>query len=576
MMKKVLSFLRPYRWSIVLAVFLLGVQALAELLLPTLLASIVDEGIVYGDTNHIYRIGLRMLFAAALGAAGAIGSALLASRISTGFGRDLRDRLFSHISRFSLSEFDQFGTSTLITRTTNDVTQVQQVVYMSLRMLIIAPIMAVGGVIMAVSMDAQLSLSLLVVVPLLAGVIALIASKGMPLFKAMQEKLDRLNRVSREGLTGIRVIRAFNRTAYEEERFDEANRDLMSTAIRVHQIMAYMMPAMMLTLNLTTVAILWFGGIRIDQGHMQVGNLMAFIQYVIQIMFSLMMLSMMFVMIPRAAVSAARISEVLDTEPEIHDPDQPTEPVERRGVVEFKDVTFYYPGAEAPALRDISFVAKPGQTTAIVGGIGSGKSTLAKLLLRFYDVTNGSITLDGVDIRQMSQESLRANIGYVPQKALLFSGSVADNIRYGKPDATDAEVLRAAETAEAASFVAQLENGFDTIIAQGGTNLSGGQRQRLTIARAVARRPLIYLFDDNFSALDFKTDARVRMALRRETRDATVIIVAQRVSTVMDADQIIVLDEGRMVGLGTHQELLKTCEVYREIVASQLSKEAIV
>lgn len=575
-MNKVLRFLRPYRGAIVLAVIMLGVQALAELLLPALLASIVDEGIVHGDAAHIYRVGGHMLLAAAFGAAGAIGATLFASRISTGFGRDLRDRLFSHISRFSLSEFERLGTSTLITRTTNDVTQVQQVVYMSLRMLIIAPIMAVGGVIMAVSMDAQLSLSLLVVVPLLAGVIALIASKGMPLFKAMQQKLDRLNRVSREGLTGIRVIRAFNRTAYEEERFDEANRDLTSTAIRVHQIMAYMMPAMMLTLNLTTVAILWFGGIRIDQGHMQVGNLMAFIQYVIQIMFSLMMLSMMFVMIPRAAVSAARISEVLDTEPQIHDPDRPIEPAERRGVVEFKNVTFYYPGAEAPALRDISFVAKPGQTTAIVGGIGSGKTTLANLLLRFYDVTEGSITLDGVDIRQMSQESLRANIGYVPQKALLFSGSVADNIRYGKPDATDAEVLRAAETAEAASFVSQLEHGFDTVIAQGGTNLSGGQRQRLTIARALARRPLIYLFDDNFSALDFKTDARVRMALRRETRDATVMIVAQRVATVMDADQIIVLDEGRMVGLGTHHELLKTCEVYQEIVASQLSKEAMV
>lgn len=575
-MKTVWAFLRPYRGAIVLAVILLGVQTLAELLLPTLLASIVDEGIVYGDTRHIYRTGGRMLAVAALGAAAAVGSTFLASRISTGFGRDLRDRLFAHVSRFSLGEFDRFGTSTLITRTTNDVTQVQQVVYMSLRMLISAPIMAVGGIVMAVSMDAQLSLSLLVVVPLLGGVIALIAAKGMPLFKAMQEKLDQLNRISREGLTGIRIIRAFNRTAYEEERFEAANRDLTSTAIRVHQIMAYMMPAMMLTLNLTTVAILWFGGIRIEQGHMQVGDLMAFIQYVIQIMFSLMMLSMMFVMLPRAAVSAGRIREVLETAPQIHDPERPVEPPQLRGVVEFKNVTFYYPGAEVPALRDISFTAKPGQTTAIVGGIGSGKTTLAKLLLRFYDVTHGSITIDGIDIRRMKQETLRAHIGYVPQKALLFSGSVADNIRYGKPDATDAEVLRAAETAEAASFVSQLESGFDTAIAQGGTNLSGGQRQRLTIARALVRRPSIYLFDDSFSALDFKTDARIRMALRRETRDATVIIVAQRVSTVMDADQIIVLDEGRMVGLGTHQELLKTCEVYREIVASQLSKEAIV
>lgn len=574
-MKKILGFLRPYRGAVAIAITLLGVQAFAELFLPTLMASIVDEGIVFGDTAHIYRVGIRMLVVAALGTGGAVGASYLASRVATGFGRDLRNRLFSHVTRFSLSEFDQLGTSTLITRTTNDITQVQQVMFMSLRMLISAPIMAAGGIIMAVSLDARLSLILLVVIPLLGGAIALIAAKGMPLFKVMQKKLDRVNLVSREGLTGIRVIRAFNRTRHEEERFTEANSDLTTTAIRVHQLMASMMPVMMLTLNLTTVAILWFGGIRIDQGHMQVGNLMAFIQYVIQIMFSLMMLSMMFVMIPRAAVSAARIREVLDTEPQIHDPSEPVEPENARGFVEFKDVTFHYPGAEAPALSDISFQTGPGQTTAIVGGIGSGKTTLANLLLRFYDVTSGSITVDGVDVRHMSQETLRSKIGYVPQRALLFSGSVVDNLRYGRFDATDDELKHAAESAAAATFVSDMEGGFDAVIAQGGTNLSGGQRQRLTIARALVRRPLIYVFDDNFSALDFKTDAKVRMALRRETTDATVFIVAQRVSTVMDADQIIVLDAGRMVGLGTHSELLDSCEVYREIVASQLSGEAI-
>lgn len=574
-MKKILGFLRPYRGAVAIAITLLGVQAFAELFLPTLMASIVDEGIVFGDTAHIYRVGIRMLVVAALGTGGAVGASYLASRVATGFGRDLRNRLFSHVTRFSLSEFDQLGTSTLITRTTNDITQVQQVMFMSLRMLISAPIMAAGGIIMAVSLDARLSLILLVVIPLLGGAIALIAAKGMPLFKVMQKKLDRVNLVSREGLTGIRVIRAFNRTRHEEERFTEANSDLTTTAIRVHQLMASMMPVMMLTLNLTTVAILWFGGIRIDQGHMQVGNLMAFIQYVIQIMFSLMMLSMMFVMIPRAAVSAARIREVLDTEPQIHDPSEPVEPENARGFVEFKDVTFHYPGAEAPALSDISFQTGPGQTTAIVGGIGSGKTTLANLLLRFYDVTSGSITVDGVDVRHMSQETLRSKIGYVPQRALLFSGSVVDNLRYGRFDATDDELKHAAESAAAATFVSEMEGGFDAVIAQGGTNLSGGQRQRLTIARALVRRPLIYVFDDNFSALDFKTDAKVRMALRRETTDATVFIVAQRVSTVMDADQIIVLDAGRMVGLGTHSELLDSCEVYREIVASQLSGEAI-
>lgn len=574
-MKKLLRYLRPYRWLVATAVALLFLQSLTELYLPTLMASIVDQGIVFGNTQHIMRIGGQMLLVAGVGIIGSIFATLMASRVASGFGRDLREKLFSHITRFSLNEFDQVGTATLITRTTNDVTQVQQVIYMSLRMMISAPIMAVGGIVMAVSKDAKLSLIFVAVIPFLAGLMGLIASKGMPLFKIMQQKLDRLNLVSREGLTGIRVIRAFNRAKYEEERFAEANTDLTTTAIRVNQIMAAMMPAMMLTFNLTTVAILWFGGLRIDQGHMQVGNLMAFIQYAMQIMFSFMMLSMMFIMIPRASVSANRINEVLEVEPEIDDPAEPKELVNPRGIVEFKDVTFHYPGAEAPALSNISFTAQPGKVTAVVGGIGSGKTTLASLLLRFYDVTEGCIMLDGVDVRHLSQETLRTQIGYVPQRASLFSGTVADNLRYGKPEATEDELQQAADTAQAHDFIAELEDGFQGVIAQGGTNLSGGQKQRLTIARALVRRPRVYVFDDNFSALDFKTDAQVRMALQKETTDATVLIVAQRVSTIMNADQIIVLDEGRIVGIGTHRELVKSCEVYREIVASQLAEEAI-
>lgn len=554
---------------------LVFLQALAEIYLPRLMASIVDEGIVYGDTAHILSVGSVMLLVAGLGMAAAFVAARLSARTAVGFARDLRNRLFSHVSNFSLHEFDKLGTATLITRTTNDVSQVQQLVFFSLRLMIRAPMMAVGGVVMAVLQDAMLSLVLIAAIPVLAAIIAVISSKGMPLFRRVQQKLDRLNLVTREGLTGIRVVRAFNRTEYEERRFDEANRELAQSSMRVNRIMAAMEPSMGITFNLTTIAIVWFGGIRIENGFMQVGSMMAFIQYGMQIMFALMLLSMMLTFIPRAAVSAARIAEVLDTEPQIKDPENPVEPEKAAGVVEFDRVTFYYPGAEVPALQDVSFVARPGEVTAVIGGIGSGKSTLARLLLRFYDVTEGSVRIDGVDVRQMSQEAVRSRIGYVPQTALLFSGSVDENLRYGKPDASLEEIREAAAVAQADGFVSELDGGYDARIAQGGTNLSGGQRQRLTIARALVRRPKIYLFDDNFSALDFKTDAKVRMALRRETVDATVIVVAQRVSTIMDADQIIVLDSGRIVGKGTHRELLESCSIYREIVASQLAEEAI-
>ncbi|MFS8664208.1 MAG: ABC transporter ATP-binding protein/permease [Limnochordales bacterium] len=573
-MRHLLGFLKPYRRQIGLAVALVFLQSLAELYLPTLMASIVDEGVVPGNTAHIWRVGGWMLVVAALGVAAAASATYFAARTANGFGRDVRRRVFQQVSRFSLSELHQLGTATLITRTTNDVAQVQQVVFMMMRLMISAPLMAVGGVVMAVSKDRVLSLVIVAVVPLLALVIGLIAAKAMPLFRALQDKIDGLNRIVRELLTGVRVVRAFNRSDYEHRRFTAANRDLTETAIRVFRLMGATMPLMMVLLNMTTVAVMWFGGWRVAGGRLQVGDLMAFIQYVMFIMFSLLMVSMMLVILPRAAVSASRIHQVLTTAPSIED-EAGARPVPvRRGVVEFRRVTFQYPGAEQPALQDISFRAEPGQTTAIIGGTGSGKTTLVHLLVRFFDPTGGQVLVDGVDVRRQTQADLRRAIGYVPQQAMLFSGTIADNIRYGREEATDEEIERAAAAAQALEFIRSLPEGFNTMVAQGGTNLSGGQRQRLTIARALVRRPRIYVFDDCFSALDAQTDAAVRAALRRETQDATVIIVAQRVSTVMHADQIIVLDEGKMAGIGTHQELLRTCPVYREIVISQLGEEA--
>jgi ATP-binding cassette subfamily B protein len=574
-MIKLFRYLRPFALAIAAVLLLLLFQALTDLYLPTLMADIVDRGVVQSDTAYIWQVGQVMLLVAGIGAACSVVAALLSSQTAAGLGRDLRSRVFSQVTRFSLSEFDKLGTATLITRTTNDITQVVTVLVVILRMMIYAPLMAIGGIIMAVSEDATLSLVLVVVVPILAATIAFIAYRGVPLFRAMQTRLDKVNLVLRENLTGIRVIRAFNRTDYERARFDVANRDLTDTAIKVNRLMAYLMPVMMLLMNFTSIAIIWFGGLRIDAGQMQVGSLMAFLQYAMQIMFSLLMLSMLFVMLPRAQASAVRINEVLDMAPEIIDPTTPQLPARKTGLVEFRDVTFNYPGAEEPAITDISFTANPGEVVAIIGGTGSGKSTLLNLIPRFYDVASGAVLVDGIDLRDMSQEELRSRIGLVSQQAVLFSGTVADNIRFGKDDATDEEVRRAADTAQAMEFISTMKDGFDSPISQGGTNLSGGQKQRLAIARALVRKPRIYLFDDSFSALDFKTDARLRAALKRETAGATKIIVAQRVSTVLDADKIIVLDEGRIVGMGKHRELLRTSEIYREIVASQLSEEEV-
>lgn len=577
-MRKLFRYMLPFRGLIAISLSLVFLQVLSELFLPRLMSNIVDIGVLNGDIPYIIRSGAIMLLVAMFGMGCTIVSSYFSARVATGFGRNLRSKVFSHVSSFSQQEFDKFGTASLITRTTNDINQVQQVFMMMMRMMVVAPMMCIGGIVMAILTDAKLALVIIAALPILAVVILLINRKAMPLFKELQNKLDRLNLVQREGLTGIRVIRAFNRDKHEQERFQEANADLTKTALTVNRLMASMMPSMMITINFATIAIVWFGGIRIDHGHMMVGQLMAFIQYAMMILFSLMMVSFIFVMLPRAAVSATRINEVLDSKASIKDEAASAdydESEHAKGYVEFEDVTFRYPGAEEPVLYNISFQAGPGEVTAIIGGTGSGKSTLVNLIARFYDVESGSVKVDGVDVREMPLETLRSKIGFVPQKAVLFTGTIAENIRYGREDADEEAIRQAAETAQAMEFISETEDGLHSIVAQGGKNLSGGQKQRLAIARALVRKPEIYVFDDSFSALDYHTDAKLRSALRAETSDATVIIVAQRVSTIIDADRIIVLDGGRIVGNGTHHELMKTCDVYREIVSSQLSEEEI-
>lgn len=575
-MIKLFKFLKPYTASIIAVLVLVFFQSLSELYLPTLMSNIVDTGIVKGDTNYILKVGGIMLLVAAAGTICTVFASFLSSKIATGFGKILRNNVFSRVESYSLEEFNKIGTSSLITRTTNDINQVQQVIIIILRMMVSAPMMCIGGIIMAVSKEPKLSLIIVAVIPILAISIFMVVRKGIPLFKIMQTKLDKLNLVLREGLTGIRVIRAFNRDDHEKKRFNEANLDLTSTAIKVNKIMAALMPVMMLVLNLTTVAIIWFGGKRIELGYMQVGDLMAFIQYVMQIMFSLIMVSMMFVLVPRASASAIRINEVLNIVPQINDPEEGKVSKGKRGYVEFRNVTFSYPGAGEPAIKNISFSAGPGEVTAIIGGTGSGKSTMINLIPRFYDVDSGNVLVDDIDVREVSQEDLREKIGFVPQKAVLFSGTIEENIRYGKEDASKEEIIHASEIAQATEFIGNMQDGFNSVIAQGGTNVSGGQKQRLSIARALVRKPEIYIFDDSFSALDFKTDAKLRAALKEETKNSTMIVVAQRVSTVMNADRIIVLDEGEIVGMGTHRELLNNCGIYREIVSSQLSEEELV
>lgn len=574
-------FLRPYRRHVLVVLVLLLVQAISNLYLPSLNADIINNGVVLGDTGYILRVGGIMLLVTLLLGIAAVIAVYHSARIAMSFGRDVRSALFRRVEEFSLREVNSFGAPSLITRNTNDVQQLQVLVVMGLMVMVSAPITAVGGVIMAVRENAKLSLLLLVVIPVMAVVVGSVIARAVPLFRSMQARIDRVNQVARETLAGIRVVRAFVRTAHEESRFDAANADLTDAALRVNRLFALMMPSLMLVMNLSSVAIVWFGAGLIDSGQMPIGNLTAFLSYLMQILLAVMMATFMVVMVPRAQASAERIQAVLGTEPCIADPattptvtPAPQAPQARlpaTGVV-FRDVEFRYPGAQEPVLRDVDLAIEPGRTTAIVGGTGSGKTTLLNLIPRLYDVTGGRLLVGGSDVREVPQETLWRSIGLVPQRSFLFAGTVASNLRVGDPDATDDDLWRALRVAQAADFVSALPEGLDAPIDQGGANLSGGQRQRLAVARAVVRRPDVYLLDDSFSALDFATDARLRAALREHTREATVVIVAQRVSTIMYADRIVVMDEGRIVGTGTHAELMVGCPTYAEIVLSQLSE----
>lgn len=572
-MLSLLTYLRPY-WKNVVAVLLLSLGAIMlELYLPTLMADVVDVGIVNGDLPFVIKTGALMIACAVIAIVFAVGISFFASRAALGFSRDVRYKLFAHVEGFSLQEFEKFGAASLITRTTNDIRQVQDVMNMILRMMVRAPLMLIGGIIMAISRDAKLSLIFLAALPVLAGMIVIIAMKAIPLFNQLQKKTDRLNLLIRESLIGVRVVRAFNRVGFEKKRFNEANEDFRDTGIKVNRIIAFTFPVMMIVMNVTSIAIVWFGAIRIDNGVMEVGNLMAFLQYAGMILFSLLMLSMAFIMIPRGQASAKRINEVLAIRPAIMNAEQSKDvSIHQHKELRFNGVTFHYQGAEKAAIKDISFTAKAGQTTAIIGSTGAGKSTLVRMIPRFYDVDEGEILIDGIDIRELPLDKLRGTIGFVPQTASIFSGTIADNVRIGKREATDEEVWHALEVAQA-DYVNNDEVGIDMVIEQGGVNLSGGQKQRLSIARALVRKPDIYIFDDSFSALDYKTDARLRKALVAETKHATMIIVAQRVSTVIDADQIIVLNEGKIAGIGTHDQLLRDNGIYQEIVASQQTGE---
>jgi ATP-binding cassette subfamily B protein len=569
------TYLAPYRGRLVVVMGLLLVQAIGNLYLPDLNGEIINNGVVTGDLDYILRVGGLMLLITALIGAAAIASVYLSAAIANGFARDVRSAVFGAVETFGQVEVNRFGAASLITRNTNDVQQVQQVVFVGLTVIVSAPILVVGGIFMALRTDVPLSGLLLVVIPLMALVIGLVMSRAIPLFRATQEKIDRINQVMRETLAGVRVIRAFVRTRHEEARFEGASRDLYDTQLRAGRLFALTQPVIFGIFNLSTVAALWFGAVRVQDGALSIGDLTAFLQYLTQILFAILTAVFVFILVPRAAVSSGRIREVLDTEPSIHDPATPVVPDPAgadRGVVEFRNVEFGYPGAEQPVLHDLSFRAEPGRTTAIVGSTGSGKSTLVNLIPRFYDATGGSVLVDGVDVRDMDRELLWSRIGVIPQKAFLFGGTVSSNLRFGHDTATDDELWHALEIAQGRDFVSEMDGGLDAAITQGGSNVSGGQRQRLAIARAIVKDAAIYIFDDSFSALDFATDARLRAALERELGGATVIIVAQRVGTILNADRIIVMDDGRIVGSGTHRELLATNETYREIVYSQLSE----
>ncbi|MFG2135264.1 ABC transporter ATP-binding protein [Streptomyces sp. NPDC048650] len=567
------AHLRPHRRSISLIVLLQLIQTLANLYLPTLNADIIDNGVVKGDTGYILGLGAVMIAVTVLQIVCAIGAVYFGARTAMALGRDIRAAVFDRVQSFSAREVGTFGAPSLITRTTNDVQQVQMLVLMTFTMMVSAPIMCVGGVVMALNQDVTLSGTLLVIVPVLGILVSLIVRRMRPLFRGVQERIDTVNRVLREQITGIRVIRAFVRDRYERERFARANTGLYDVSLRAGRLMSMMFPLVMLIVNLSSVAVVWFGGLRIDSGDMQIGALTAFLSYLMYILMSIMMATFMVMMLPRAEVCAERIQEVLGTDSSVTPPRNPVTTLLRRGELELRNVEFRFPGAEEPVLKDISLTARPGQTTAVIGSTGAGKSTLLGLVPRLFDATGGTVLVDGEDVRTLDEETLAEAIGLVPQKPYLFSGTVATNLRYGNPAATDDELWHALDIAQAREFVERMEGGLDAPVAQGGSNVSGGQRQRLAIARALVRKPEIYLFDDSFSALDYATDAALRAALSRETDRATVVIVAQRVSTIRGADRIVVLDEGRVVGSGTHAELMAGNETYREIVLSQLTEQ---
>ena len=565
--------LRPYRTAIVLVVLFQLIQTLATLYLPTLNADIIDNGVVVGDTGYVMRVGGVMLGITLLQIAAQVVAVYFGARTAMAVGRDVRSAIFARVQEFSAREVGRFGAPSLITRTTNDVQQVQMLVLLSFTLMVSAPIMCFGGIALALHQDVPLSTLILVIVPILILLIGVIIVRMRPLFRAMQVRIDKINRVMREQITGIRVIRAFVRDDREQARFAVANDELTDVSLRVGKLMALMFPIVLLVVNLSSVAVLWFGAHRIDSGAMQIGALTAFLSYLMQILFSIMMATFMFMMIPRAEVCAERIEEVLSTASSVTVPARPVTTLSRRGHLELRGVDFHYPGAEAPVLSGVDLTARSREVTAVIGSTGSGKTTLLNLVPRLFDATGGQVLVDGVDVRELDPALLSRTVGLVPQKPYLFTGTVASNLRYGNPDATDDELWRALEVAQARDFVERMEGGLDAPIAQGGTNVSGGQRQRLAIARVLVHRPEIYLFDDSFSALDYATDAALRAALTEHVADATVVIVAQRVSTIRDADRIVVLDDGRVAGVGTHTELMDGNPTYREIVLSQLTEQ---
>lgn len=567
------TFTRPYRARIAVITLLVLTQVVISLYLPTLNADIINNGVAVGDTDYIWMVGGQMLALTVVAAAVSILSAYLTAFVSMSFARDLRASVFRKVLAFNAQDVDTFGTPSLITRNTNDIQQVQVLVTMGLSMLLMAPLTGVGGILVALTHNAKMSVVILIAIPLMGLVIGVMMRIAIPQFRLIQARIDRINSVLREQITGMRVIRAFVRDDYEQVRFAKANQDLMDTSLRINRIFALAMPLLMLILNFSTIGVVWFGAQLVSQGDMQVGDISAFLSYLMQILFSVMMATMAAMLVPRAAASAERIKAVLDVEATILDPLTPqaqTQP----GAVEFRHVAFRYPGAEEPVLHDVNFDIQPGQFTAIVGGTGSGKTTLINLIARFHDVSDGAVLVGGVDVRDQLRTHLYASLGIVQQRAYLFGGTVRDNVQFGAPRLSDDEIWHTLEVAQAADFVRELEQGLDHDIAQGGQNLSGGQRQRMAIARAVALRPPIYVLDDSFSALDAATDARLRASLQREMAGSTVVVVAQRISTVLHADRIIVLDEGRVVGIGTHEELMSTCQAYQDIVGSQLVVQA--